>query len=124
VIHVEKEGEEVVTAMAAREVMNQQIFTKTMVLQIWKPENERSVSARFDLMLKLKTLHSRAGRHFVYTSRYVIFFIRLLFLSEDKSAMEALAKRVRKKSTDFWNHTKVWQEVCTTYMKVSIMLFI
>ena len=85
---------------AAKQELMQQIFTKTMTVQVWKPENERP------------------GRHFVYTTRYSSFFVRLLVQSDDRANLEALAKRLRRKSNDFLNHTKLWQEMCNSYLQL------
>lgn len=71
-----------------------------MLSQVWKPDNERP------------------GRHFVYTGRYVSFFVRLLYQLNDRTSLEALAKKNRKRSVDFFNHTRIWEEVCTAYLKV------
>ncbi|KAF5848765.1 hypothetical protein GGP41_009868 [Bipolaris sorokiniana] len=87
-------------AQDAKHELMQQMFTKTMAVQVWKPENERP------------------GRHFVYTTRYTKFFIELLDLTEDKANFEALAKRVRRKQTDFFEHQKLWQDLCTRYLKL------
>lgn len=87
-------------ALGAKHELTQQIFTKTMDTRIWKPDNERP------------------GRHFVYTSRYVVFLVRLLSQLNDRSGLEALARRIRKKPGDFFNHTGIWEEVCIAYLKV------
>ena len=87
-------------AHGAKHELTQQIFTKTMSIQVWKPEYER------------------AGRHFVYTRRYVKFFVHLLFQLGDRASLEALGKRVRKKPGDFLDHPSVWSEVCMTHLKV------
>ena len=92
-------------ALGAKHELTQQIFTKTMHTQIWKPDNERP------------------GRHFVYTSRYVSFFVQLLSQLSDRPNLEALARRVRKKSGDFFNHVKIWEEVSMAYLKVPIYAF-
>jgi hypothetical protein len=84
----------------AKHELSQQIFTKTMTVQVWKPEYERP------------------GRHFVYTSRYTRFFIQLLDQTGDKANMEALARRVRRKQTDFFQHSQLWQELCVQYLKL------
>lgn len=89
-----------VAMLGAKYEFNQQIFTKTMSIQVWKPDNER------------------AGRHFVYTSRYVRFFTRLLYKLNDKAGLEALARRIRKKNGDFMDHAGVWEEVSRAYLKV------
>ncbi|KAF4306121.1 Tetratricopeptide-like helical [Botryosphaeria dothidea] len=89
-----------VAALSAKGEFSQQIFTKTMQLQVWKPEYER------------------LGRHFVYTTRYTLFFIQLLFETGDRAGMEALAKRVRRRNHEFFEHTKLWQTLCLTYLKM------
>ena len=89
-------------AAPAKHELTQQIFTKTMAVQVWKPEYER------------------AGRHFFYTRQYVIFFAKLLTQLDDRMGMEALAKRVRKRSMDFWNHQRVWEAICRGYLEVRV----
>ncbi|KAI9810904.1 MAG: Histone transcription regulator 3 [Pycnora praestabilis] len=91
---------EITAAMGAKHEFTQQIFTKTMALQVWKPEFER------------------AGRHFVYTSTYILFFSRLLVQLNDRAGMESLVKRARKRASDFVNHSKIWQEICLAYLKL------
>ena len=86
-------------AAAAKLELTQQIFTKTMTVQVWKPE------------------HERPGRHFVYTGRYVCFFIQILYHMSDRVSLEALAKRIRKKAGDFVEHSRIWQELCMAYLK-------
>ncbi|KAI9831553.1 MAG: hypothetical protein M1819_004783 [Sarea resinae] len=99
IIHDEA-PEEITSAMGAKHEFMQQIFTKTMALQVWKPE------------------HERPGRHFVYTSRYMTFFVGVLGQLSDRASLEALVKRLRKKPSEYMNHTRVWQAACTVYLKV------
>ncbi|OJJ39414.1 hypothetical protein ASPWEDRAFT_103849 [Aspergillus wentii DTO 134E9] len=87
-------------AATAKNELTQQIFTKTMTIQVWKPEYERP------------------GRHFVYTTRYVYFFVGLLDQLDDRANLDQLLRRVRKKQGDFINHTKLWEDICLTYAKV------
>ncbi|KAH7380116.1 hypothetical protein BKA66DRAFT_494490 [Pyrenochaeta sp. MPI-SDFR-AT-0127] len=94
------EGKDPMLAHGAKHELTQQMFTKTMAVQVWKPENERP------------------GRHFVYTTRYTKFFVELLDLTGDKANYEALAKRVRRKQTDFFEHQKLWSELCSRYLKL------
>ena len=82
----------------AKQQMMSQIFTKTMMIQVWKPENER------------------VGRHFVYTSRYVMFITKLSIETGDRPSLEALAKSIRKKSNKFFNHSQIWNHLCTGYL--------
>ncbi|KAF2633972.1 transcriptional corepressor of histone-like protein genes [Macroventuria anomochaeta] len=93
------DGKDLVQAHAAKHELTQTIFTKTMAVQVWKPEYERP------------------GRHFVYTLRYTKFFIDLLDKTGDKANLEALARRVRRKQTDFFQHTELWKDLCTRYLR-------
>ncbi|ORY10417.1 hypothetical protein BCR34DRAFT_515174 [Clohesyomyces aquaticus] len=94
------DSNDTMVAYAAKHELTQQMFTKTMALQVWKPENERP------------------GRHFVYTTRYTRFFVQLLVQTADRTNLEALAKRVRKKPHEFFEHSKLWQELCLSYLKL------
>jgi hypothetical protein len=87
-------------AAGALTEFRESIFTKTMHIQVWKPDAERP------------------GRHCVYMERYVRYMTRLLHLLNDKANMEQLAKRVKKKSNDFHKFSNVWNEVCTTYLRL------
>ncbi|KAG9192706.1 hypothetical protein G6011_11440 [Alternaria panax] len=93
-------GRDLASGNEAKHELTQQMFTKTMAVQVWKPENERP------------------GRHFVYTTRYTKFFVELLDLTGDKTSFEALAKRVRRKQTDFFEHQKLWHDLCLRYIKM------
>ncbi|KAF9893105.1 Histone transcription regulator 3 [Aspergillus nanangensis] len=99
--HVIYDDDKSATAAAgAKNELTHQIFTKTMTIQVWKPENERP------------------GRHFVYTTRYVYFFVALLDQLDDRANLDQLLRRVRKKQGDFINHTKLWEDVCLAYARV------
>ncbi|PSN66836.1 hypothetical protein BS50DRAFT_676546 [Corynespora cassiicola Philippines] len=94
------DSSDMMVAHGAKHELTQQMFTKTMAVQVWKPENERP------------------GRHFVYTTRYTKFFVHLLDQTGDKVNMEMLARRVRRKQTDFFEHSKLWNELCLRYLKM------
>ncbi|EXJ82828.1 hypothetical protein A1O3_06643 [Capronia epimyces CBS 606.96] len=87
-------------ALGARHQFTQQIFTKTMTIQVWKPE------------------HERPGRHYVYTGRYVTFFVHLLEQLSDRANMDQLVRRIRRKTTDFLDHSRLWEEVVTSYVRL------
>ncbi|KIX99995.1 uncharacterized protein Z520_04633 [Fonsecaea multimorphosa CBS 102226] len=87
-------------ALGAKHQFTQQIFTKTMTMQVWKPEFERP------------------GRHYVYTGRYISFFVHLLEQLSDRANLDLLVRRVRRKTGDFLDHTAVWEEVATTYVRL------
>ena len=89
-----------VQALAARHEFRESVFTKTMHIQVWKPDAERP------------------GRHCVYMERYVRLMIKLLWIAKDKASMEALAKRVRKKANDFHRFSQVWTDCCTIYLRL------
>ncbi|CAG7930323.1 unnamed protein product [Penicillium olsonii] len=86
-------------ALAAKQELSQ-IFTKTLTIQVWRPEFERP------------------GRHFVYTTRYVYFFVSLLDQLDDRASLDQLLRRVRKKQGDFFFHSKLWEDCCLTYAKL------
>ncbi|KAJ5174633.1 Histone transcription regulator 3 [Penicillium canariense] len=98
--HVIYDDEKNATAAVAAKQELSQIFTKTLTIQVWRPEFERP------------------GRHFVYTNRYVHFFVSLLDRLDDRASLDQLLRRVRKKQGDFINHTKLWEDVCLTYAKM------
>lgn len=89
-----------VPAEAAILQLTPHIFTKTMVIQVWR------------------TLFERAGRHFVYTTRYVKFFIRLLTTAGDRTSLEALGKKIRKKHAEFIDHVEIWTRICREHVNL------
>lgn len=86
--------------LATRAEMSSSIFTKTMVVNVWKPENERP------------------GRHCVYMSRYVLWMVHLLAQLDDRASMEMLTKRVKKKQMDYYHFNEVWTACCLAYCKL------
>jgi len=86
--------------IGAKNELTQQMFTKTMVLQVWRPDCERP------------------GRHFVYTTRYTRFFTRILEQLKDRQSLEALARRVRRRPHDLFEHNLVWQDICNAYLRL------
>nr|OQO26575.1 hypothetical protein B0A51_06766 [Rachicladosporium sp. CCFEE 5018] len=87
-------------AAAAKDEMTKHMFSKVMALQIWRPEAER------------------AGRHFVFTTRYVEFIIQCLEQLKDRTSMEMLAKRIRKRTAEYFEHTALWQKLCNAYLRL------
>lgn len=87
-------------AIGAKHELTQQMFTKTMVLQVWRPDSER------------------AGRHFVYTASYTRFLVTILEQLKDRSNLEQLARRVRRRPHDVFEHSQVWQEICYAYLRL------
>ncbi|KAF2723138.1 hypothetical protein K431DRAFT_265218 [Polychaeton citri CBS 116435] len=86
------------TLTRAKEELTKQMFTRTMVLQVWRPDSER------------------AGRHFVYTTRYTRLFMQTLTGLKDRNSLEQLAKRVRKRPHDLFEHSNLWSDLCNAYM--------
>ena len=87
-------------AAAAKAELMQQMFTKTLVLNVWRPEAER------------------AGRHFVYTTRYTRFFIQILEQLRDRPNMDQLARRVRRKPTELFEHASVWHDIVSASLRL------
>jgi hypothetical protein len=82
------------------------------LVSIWRPEFERY--STFDSWLK-----GRSGRHFVYAYKYVMYYIHLLDILKDRDTLRLIAPKIRKASASIVNHRKVWEYLCTTYLRVS-----
>ncbi|KAH7310552.1 hypothetical protein B0I35DRAFT_514612 [Stachybotrys elegans] len=87
-------------AKAAFNILRENMFTKTMVMNVWKCDAERP------------------GRHHVYTEQYVRFMTKLLVLMEDQVNLELLLRRLRKKGADFYHFQDMWQSCCLAYLKL------
>jgi hypothetical protein len=94
----EQDGADLVSAKAAFSVLRENMFTKTMVMNVWKCDAERP------------------GRHHVYTSQYVRYMFRLLSVMNDRPNMEALLRRLRKKGADFYHFNDLWYGCALTYL--------
>lgn len=92
-------------AKAAFAVLRESMFTKTMVMNVWKCEAERP------------------GRHHVYTERYIRYVVRLLEVMNDRVNLEALLRRIRKKGADFYHFNELWQFCVVTYVKLLRLTF-
>lgn len=88
-------------AMAAFAVLQKSMFTKTMVMNVWKCDAERP------------------GRHHVYTEQYIRFMVEILVVLKDRVNFEALLRRIRKKGADFYHFNDLWQTCCVTYLKLT-----
>ncbi|KAL9082031.1 MAG: hypothetical protein Q9159_006782 [Coniocarpon cinnabarinum] len=73
---------------------------KTAALSVWKPENERP------------------GRHWVYMTRYARFLVKLLDETDDAEFLQLFARRVRRKTNEFYEHTNLWEYVLDIYLRV------
>ncbi|KAL2164854.1 hypothetical protein VTH06DRAFT_150 [Thermothelomyces fergusii] len=87
-------------AKAAFYVLRENMFTKTMVMNVWKCEAERP------------------GRHHVYTERYIRYMVRLLDVMNDRVSLEAVLRRIRKKGADFYHFNELWQYCVLAYIKL------
>lgn len=94
----EQDGANLVPAKAAFSVLRENMFTKTMVMNVWKCDAERP------------------GRHHVYTTQYVRYMFRLLSVMNDRTNMEALLRRLRKKGADFYHFNDLWYQCAFTYL--------
>ncbi|KAG5975758.1 Histone transcription regulator 3 [Claviceps digitariae] len=90
----------VVAAKAAFMLLKENMFTKTMVMNVWKCDAERP------------------GRHHVFTEQYVRFMTKLLVIMSNRIDLELLLRRLRKKGADFYHFTDLWQYSCTAYVKL------
>lgn len=87
-------------AQAAFSVLRESMFTKTMVMNVWKCDAERS------------------GRHHVFTEQYIRFMTRLLVVLDDRVNLEALLRRIRKKGADFYHFNDLWQTCVISYLRL------
>lgn len=97
---VAQDGNGLVEAKAAFAILKENMFTKTMVMNVWKCDAERP------------------GRHHVFTEQYVRFMTRLLLIMSDRVNLELLLRRLRKKGADFYHFTDLWQSCCLAYLKL------
>ncbi|KAK4125750.1 histone transcription regulator 3 [Parathielavia appendiculata] len=87
-------------ARSAFNVLRENMFTKTMVMNVWKCDAERP------------------GRHHVYTERYIRYMVGLLNVLNDRVNLEAVLRRIRKKGADFYHFNELWQYCVLTYVKL------
>ncbi|KAH6646600.1 hypothetical protein BKA67DRAFT_411908 [Truncatella angustata] len=87
-------------ATAAFSVLQKSMFTKTMVMNVWKCDAERP------------------GRHHVYTEQYVRFMVKILIVLKDRVNFESLLRRIRKKGADFYHFNDLWQTCCVSYLRL------
>ncbi|KAK1755453.1 histone transcription regulator 3 [Echria macrotheca] len=96
----EEGGAGLIAAKAAFQVLRESMFTKTMVMNVWKCEAERP------------------GRHHVYTERYIRLMVKILAVMNDRINLEAVLRRIRKKGIDFYHFGELWQSCVLTYVKL------
>ncbi|KAK4235754.1 hypothetical protein C8A03DRAFT_36388 [Achaetomium macrosporum] len=85
---------------AAFYVLRDSMFTKTMVMNVWKCDAERP------------------GRHHVYTERYIRYMVKLLDILNDRANLEAVLRRIRKKGAEFYHFNELWQYCVMIYVKL------
>ncbi|KAJ2903321.1 putative transcriptional corepressor of histone [Zalerion maritima] len=85
-------------AKAAFSVLRDSMFTKTMVMNVWKCDAERP------------------GRHFVYMEQYVRLVVRILRVLSDRVNLEALLRRLRKRGADYYHFPELWHYCCSEYL--------
>ena len=73
---------------------------KTAALAVWKPENERP------------------GRHWVFMTRYARFVTKLLDETDDLEFLQLFARRIRRKTSEFSDHTSLWEYVLDAHLRV------
>ncbi|KAL2756499.1 hypothetical protein ACRALDRAFT_1033783, partial [Sodiomyces alcalophilus JCM 7366] len=95
-----QESGDYMQAKAAFGVLRESMFTKTMVMNVWKCDAERP------------------GRHHVFTEQYVRFMVKILVVMNDRVSLEALLRRIRKKGADFYHFTDLWQTCCHAYLRL------
>lgn len=51
-----------------------------------------------------------------------MYYIRLLEILKDRDTLRLIAPKVRKANSIVINHAKVWEYLCTTYLRVFHLL--
>ncbi|KAG6211128.1 hypothetical protein E4U50_002447 [Claviceps purpurea] len=97
---VENSSDRIVAARAAFLLLKDSMFTKTMVMNVWKCDAERP------------------GRHHVFTEQYVRFMTNILVILSNRVDLELLLRRLRKKGAEFYHFADLWQYSCTAYVKL------
>ncbi|KAJ2968617.1 hypothetical protein NQ176_g9088 [Zarea fungicola] len=87
-----------VEAKSAFAILRENMFTKTMVMNVWKCDAERP------------------GRHHVFTEQYTRFMVRLLVIMNNTVDLDLLLRRLRKKSADFYHFNDLWQSCSVAYI--------
>jgi hypothetical protein len=52
-------------------------------------------------------------------TKYASFVARIFEETDDLEGMEILARRIRRKPNEYYEHTALWEEVCGLHLKVS-----
>jgi hypothetical protein len=82
-------------------LIHEKVYNKAYTITIWKPENERP------------------GRHWVYMTKYASFVAKVFEETDDLEGLATLARRIRKKPAEYYEHTTLWEEICQLHIKVS-----
>jgi len=84
-------------------LVDQHVYNKAYTITIWKPENERP------------------GRHWVYMTKYASFVAHIFEETNNLEGMEILARRIRKKPNEYYEHVALWEEIVGLHLKVSYL---
>lgn len=87
-------------AVAAFGLLQKTMFTKTMVMNVWKCDAERP------------------GRHHVYTEQYVRFMVKILVNLKDRDNFELLIRKLRKRGGEFYHFNDLWVTSCMSYLRL------
>lgn len=94
------ETSKLVQAKAAFSILRESMFTKTMVMNVWKCDAERP------------------GRHFVYMEQYVRLVVSILRVLGDRNRLVALLRRLRKRGADYYHFGELWHNCCYEYLSM------
>ena len=74
--------------------------TSKALVQIWKPENERS------------------GKHFHYTYQYALFYVNILLQKKDLKSLVQMLPKLRRSNSTMFNLPIVWETLCSSICKI------
>lgn len=64
--------------------------------------------------------YERPGQHFVYVHDYIVYYSDLLYENKMESALNSLARRLRRFSSRMTDHLSAWKHVCSLSVKLAL----
>lgn len=64
--------------------------------------------------------YERPGQHFVYVHDYIVYYSDLLYENQMESALNNLARRLRRFSSRMTDHLSAWKHVCSLSVKLAL----
>lgn len=66
--------------------------------------------------------YERPGQHFVYVHDYIVYYSDLLFSNGMESALNNLARRLRRFNLGMTDHLNAWRHICTLAVQLALKI--